>query len=493
MSTTSVKATEELTIKQKAEKGILPASLLLKDIVELWARDRTEQESIKKIMIEDIKIGTLVTENLVDNDNIENFIIHKNKFKNWFTLLRKRPIKECFHEDALLANWWADEAVEQIKIRTPLNTIHKNNAFPFYEAYRELEKRLTNLTYIEFGLFVFDGDIRIFEKSPDDYGNLKQLFGCGELNEMGIADTISCEATPLHLTLSRFCYAKEDIERLIPNYRYICFDDACKGIAYFANKPVEEIKNFLIRKSEYESISPYHPYCGFIHPEQESLLPDSAYPDYKIIQILRDDFGISENEYAFDIEIYLGELNAKGNSDDEIKPELPEDNLVKESVIPNTRKNGVDKINPLSAFKEIDNLTWEEVTIRFTSLEDVTIKARGTTKRAKFNNFYTGFDGRNNSPSDVWVYLRILAICNQNDNAKIRLYSSIPDTKTAMKRVRKMLKASFNMKKNPIAYKKYEPIVNLLIEDHVIEHLLSNASSDDNDSDIEEVMKNEPY
>jgi len=140
------------------------------------------------------------------------------------------------------------------------------------------------------------------------------------------------------------------------------------------------------------------------------------------------------------------------------------------------------------------NLKWEEVSIHFTSTEDVTIKARTKTKRAKFNNFYKGIDTRNNSLSDVWKYLRMLAISNQKDNSKEILYNAIPDTKTAMKRVRKMLKESFDIKSSPIKNKSYEPVVNLSIEEHVIKHLFNNISStDESNSDIEDVMKNECY
>lgn len=310
---------EQLSVEQQAIQKNLPYALSIKDIIELWTPDKKGQEAIRKAMLEDDKKGVLVTENSDENSSNDNLKIHRENFKRWLSQLHKKSITDCFHDDCLLANWWADEAIELIKYKTTFNTIHENNTFPFYEAYRELENRLTNLTYTEFALFVFDGDIRIFEERPDDDGNLKQLSGCWELNEVGTADSFTNDVTPIHLILTRFRYAMEDVERLMPNYRYICFDDACKEIAYFSNKPEEEIKTFLIRKAEYENICPHHPYCGFAPPEQENLWPSSAYPDYTIAQILRDDFGISEYGYAFDIEVYIDELKTKGNSDDEIK------------------------------------------------------------------------------------------------------------------------------------------------------------------------------
>jgi hypothetical protein len=199
--------------------------------------------------------------------------------------------------------------------------IHENESLPFYAAYRALENRLINLSYVEFGLFVLDGDIGIYEKRPDEKGYLRQLFGRGELNEVGTADSFSNEATPLETTLTRFRYAKADIEQLTPNYRYIPFDSACKEIAAFAGKDENEIKQSLINLANRKHICPYHPYCGFAQPEHEHLWLESAYPEYEVENILRDEFGFSEYDIAFDVEIYLKALKEKGN--------LPEEEIQK--------------------------------------------------------------------------------------------------------------------------------------------------------------------
>ncbi len=197
--------------------------------------------------------------------------------------------------------------------------IHENESLPFYAAYRALENRLTNLSYVEFGLLVFDDDIRIFETRPDEEGYLAQLSGCGYLNEVGIADSVSNESTPLESTLTRFRYAKADIERLTPDYRYIPFDSACEEIAAFAGKSKSEIKQHLIDVANRNHICPHHPYCGFVQPEHDYLWLDSAYPEYEIDKILRDEFGISEFEIAFDVEAYLDELKDNVESAGEIK------------------------------------------------------------------------------------------------------------------------------------------------------------------------------
>lgn len=159
--------------------------------------------------------------------------------------------------------------------------IHEAESLPFYQAYRMLENRLANLSYVEFGLLVFDDAIRIFETRPDEKGYLARLPGGGMLNQVGIAEAFSKESTPLESTLSRFRYAKADIERLTPQYRYVPFDSACSA----------------------------------------HLWPQSAYPEYKVNVILLDEFGININEYdiAQDVEFHVRDLEAKGNSETEIK------------------------------------------------------------------------------------------------------------------------------------------------------------------------------
>ena len=116
------------------------------------------------------------------------------------------------------------------------STIDENDSISFYPAYQELEKKLKNLTYIDFGLYVFDGDIRIFDNEPDDNGNLKQLLGSGMLYKFGIADEISNEQTKLHETLIRFQYSKSDIEEFKHLTAEIAggvyYDGACSASMY---------------------------------------------------------------------------------------------------------------------------------------------------------------------------------------------------------------------------------------------------------------------
>jgi hypothetical protein len=195
--------------------------------------------------------------------------------------------------------------------------IQETESLPFYQAYRMLENRLSNLSYVEFGLFVFDDDIRIFETRPDEKGYLARLSGGGMLNQVGIAEAFSKESTPLELTLSCFRYAKADIERLTPQYRYVPFENACMEIAAFAGKDENEIKQFLIDLANRKHICPHHPYCGFAHPEHEHLWTRSAYPEYEIDNILRDEFGIDEHDIAWDVSVFLGELKKQGQTSEE--------------------------------------------------------------------------------------------------------------------------------------------------------------------------------
>lgn len=195
--------------------------------------------------------------------------------------------------------------------------ILETESLPFYQAYRMLENRLANLSYVEFGLFVFDDDIRIFETKPDEKGYLPRLSGAGMLIQVGIAEANSKESTPLESTLSRFRYAKADIEQLTPQYGYVPFDSACKEIAAFAGKDEKEIKLFLINLASYKNICPHHPYCGFAQPEHEHLWPQSAYPGNEIDNILRDEFGINEYEIAWDVSVYLGELKKQGKTSED--------------------------------------------------------------------------------------------------------------------------------------------------------------------------------
>ena len=195
--------------------------------------------------------------------------------------------------------------------------ILETESLPFYQAYRMLENRLANLSYVEFGLFVFDDDIRIFETRPDEEGYLARLSGRGRLNAVGIAEAFSQESTPLESTLSRFRYAKADIEQLTPEYSYIPFDSACKEIAAFAGKDENEIKQFLIDLANRKHICPHHHYCGFAHPEHEHLWTRSAYPEYEIDNILRDEFGIDEHDIALDVSVFLGELKKQGQTSEE--------------------------------------------------------------------------------------------------------------------------------------------------------------------------------
>ncbi|NOS76293.1 MAG: hypothetical protein HOP36_17500 [Methyloglobulus sp.] len=197
--------------------------------------------------------------------------------------------------------------------------ILETESLPFYQAYRMLENRLANLSYVEFGLFVFDDDIRIFETKPDEKGYLPRLSGAGMLIQVGIAEANSKESTPLESTLSRFRYAKADIEQLTPQYGYVPFDSACKEIAAFAGKDEKEIKLFLINLASYKNICPHHPYCGFAQPEHEHLWPQSAYPGNEVDNILRGEFGIDEYDIALDVEFYVRELKTKGDSEAEIK------------------------------------------------------------------------------------------------------------------------------------------------------------------------------
>lgn len=195
--------------------------------------------------------------------------------------------------------------------------ILETESLPFYQAYRMLENRLVNLSYVEFGLFVFDDDIRIFETRPDEKGYLARLPGGGKLNQVGIAEAFSQESTPLESTLSRFRYAKADIERLTPQFRYVPFENACTEIAAFAGKDETEIRQFLIDLANREHICPHHPYCGFAHPEHEHLWTRSAYPEYEIDNILRDEFGIDEHDIAWDVSVFIGELKKQGQTSEE--------------------------------------------------------------------------------------------------------------------------------------------------------------------------------
>jgi len=197
--------------------------------------------------------------------------------------------------------------------------IHGHESLPFYAAYRALENRLINLSYVEFGLLVFGGDIRIFEMRPNKEDEFCQLSGRDQLSEVGIADSVSNEATPLESTLTRFRYAKTDVEELTPDYRYIPFDNACVEIAAFSDKSKNEIKRYLIDGAHRKHICPHHPYYGFVQPERDYLWFNSAYSEYDIDKILSDEFNASEYDIAFDVGNYLGELKNNGESADEVK------------------------------------------------------------------------------------------------------------------------------------------------------------------------------
>ncbi len=202
---------------------------------------------------------------------------------------------------------------------TEESKIHEHESLSFNAAYRAFENRLINLSYVEFGLLVFGGDIRIFEMRLNEDSELSQLSGRDQLSEVGIADSVSNEATPLESTLTRFRYAKTDVEELTPDYRYIPFDNACVEIAAFADKSKNEIKLHLINMENRKHICPHHPYYSFVQLEQDDLWLDSAYSEYEIDKILSDEFNISEYDIAFDVGVSLSELKDNGESADEIK------------------------------------------------------------------------------------------------------------------------------------------------------------------------------
>lgn len=173
-----------------------------------------------------------------------------------------------------------------------LEAIQEGDALSFYPAYRQLAERLPNLSYVEFALFVFDGDLRLFEKHADANHRLQPLYGHAELTQIAINQDLQDENIPFNSGLLNYSFAKADIERFIPEYRYIGFSDACHYIAHAANISEGEAKNFLLHKAKNDSIFPDHPYYGIVQAQYDESWENAAYPDYLLKEIVEDDFGI---------------------------------------------------------------------------------------------------------------------------------------------------------------------------------------------------------
>lgn len=144
-------------------------------------------------------------------------------------------------------------------------------------------------------------------------------------------------------------------------------------------------------------------------------------------------------------------------------------------------------------FKAMDELKWNEVSMRFDEPDAVRIKARD--KSGTFGYEAMGFKNKQTKtamPNKVWNTLQTIAITTTTDKTLSDVLPPATNFKSRVSELRNVLKAFFGIKDNPILYAErvYKPAFILVIEPHVIAKIRENPSTNNRTSEGEVVDEN---